>query len=117
MAKRLTGVTLLLCCAAFAAENRVLVYTRSYTPDGKGYVHENIATSVEAIRQLGGVGGFGVENTDDPAVFTPDKLKTFQAIVFANSNNEAFTSDAQRDAFKAFVQGGGGIVGIHSASG
>ena len=29
-----------------AAEKRVLVYTRNYTKDGKGYVHDNIATSI-----------------------------------------------------------------------
>jgi uncharacterized protein len=117
MPKRLTGLSLLLCCAALAADNRVLVYTRSYTPDGKGYVHDNIATSVEAIRQLGASHGFTVDHSEDPAIFTPEKLRLYRAIVFSNSNNEAFTSDAQRDAFKAFVQGGGGVVGIHSASG
>ena len=29
--------------AASAADKKVLVYTRNYTPDGKGYVHDNIA--------------------------------------------------------------------------
>lgn len=117
MLRRLTGLCLLLGCAGFAAENRVLVYTRSFTPDGKGYIHENIATSVEAIRQLGAGSGFAVDHSEDPGVFTPANLKKYRAIIFSNSNNEAFTNDEQRDAFKAFVQGGGGIVGIHSASG
>jgi uncharacterized protein len=115
--RKLTALSLLLCCAALAADNRVLVYTRSYTADGKGYIHENIAASVEAIRQLGASHGFAVDHSEDPATFTRGKLKSYRAIVFSNSNNEAFTDDAQRDAFKAFVQGGGGVVGIHSASG
>jgi type 1 glutamine amidotransferase len=37
--------------------------------------------------------------------------------VFSNSNNEAFSDQAQRDAFKQYIEAGGGFVGIHSASG
>jgi type 1 glutamine amidotransferase len=100
-----------------ATQPRVLVYTRNYTPDGKGYVHDNIASSVEAIRKMGVEKGFAVDASDDPAVFTAANLKQYAAIVFSNSNNEAFASDAQRDAFKAYIEAGGGFVGIHSASG
>jgi uncharacterized protein len=102
---------------AEAAEPRVLVYTRNHVTNGKGYVHENIATSVETIRQLGAEHGFAVDHSDDPAVFTPENLKQYRALVFSNSNNEAFATDAQRDAFKRYIQAGGGLVGIHSASG
>jgi type 1 glutamine amidotransferase len=117
MWKQLTGIFVVLCAVATGAEQRVLVYTRNFTPDGKGYVHENIATSVEAIRQLGARAGFAVDHSDDPEMFTREKLRPYRAIVFSNSNNEAFTNDAQRAAFKAYVQSGGGIVGIHSATG
>jgi type 1 glutamine amidotransferase len=96
---------------------RVLVYTRNYTPDGKGYVHDNIAASVEAIRKMGVESGFAVDASDDPAVFTDANLKQYAGLVFANSNNEAFANDEQRAAFKRFIQAGGGFVGIHSASG
>jgi type 1 glutamine amidotransferase len=108
---------LLGVAAAQAANPKILVYTRSYTPDGKGYVHDNIAASVAAIRKMGAENGFGVDASDDPAVFTTANLKQYRALVFANSNNEAFTNDAQREAFKAFIHAGGGFVGIHSASG
>lgn len=96
---------------------RVLVYTRNYTPDGKGYVHDNIAASVEAIRKMGAESGFGVDASDDPAVFTDANLKRYAALVFANSNNEAFANDGERDAFKHYIEAGGGFVGLHSASG
>jgi uncharacterized protein len=96
---------------------KVLVYTRNYTPDGKGYVHDNIASSVEAIKNMGAEKGFAVDASDDPAVFTDANLKQYSVLVFSNSNNEAFTNDAQRDAFKHFIEAGGGFVGIHSASG
>ena len=100
-----------------AAQRRILVYTRNYTPDGKGYVHDNIASSVVAIRKMGAEKSFAVDVSDDPATFSETNLKQYAAIVFSNSNNQAFSSDAQRNAFKRYIESGGGFVGIHSASG
>jgi len=100
-----------------AAEKRILVYTRNYTPDGKGYVHDNIAASVEAIRKMGREHGFLVDHSEDPALFTPATLARYAAIVFSNSNNEAFSDDSQRQALERYVRSGGGLVGIHSATG
>jgi uncharacterized protein len=99
------------------AQPRVLVYTRNYTPDGKGYVHDNIAASVAAIRKMGAEEGFAVDASDDPAVFSDANLHQYAALVFSNSNNQAFSDDAQRDAFKRYIEAGGGFVGLHSASG
>ena len=99
------------------AEDRVLVYTRNFVTNGKGYVHDNIATSVETIKALGAENGFLADASDDPKVFTTQNLKRYKAIVFSNSNHEAFENDQQREAFKKFVQGGGGVVGIHIATG
>jgi type 1 glutamine amidotransferase len=112
----LAGTALQVSLAAASAQpaaSRILVYTRN----GKGYVHDNIASSVAAIRKMGSENGFAVETGDDPAVFTDATLKTYKAVVFSNSNNEAFTSDAQRDAFERYIKAGGGFAAIHSASG
>jgi type 1 glutamine amidotransferase len=103
--------------AAWAADVRVLVYTRNHVTNGKGYVHDNIATSVEAIRQLASENGFAVDRSEDPSVFTAENLQRYRALIFSNSNNEAFANDEQRHAFAAFIKRGGGFVGIHSASG
>jgi type 1 glutamine amidotransferase len=110
-------LVLWIIAPAFAAEKRILVYTRNFTPDGKGYVHDNIAASVEAIRRMGAENGFAVEASDDPSVFTAENLERYKALVFSSSNNEAFSADAQRDAFKRYIKSGGGFVGIHSATG
>lgn len=104
---------LLLASLALGAQDKILVYTKN----GKGYVHENIATSVEAIRSLGAENGFSADASDDPKVFAPDNLKQYKAIVFSNSNNEGFDTDEQREAFRKYVQSGGGVAGIHIASG
>jgi type 1 glutamine amidotransferase len=99
--------------SAGLAAKRVLVYTRN----GKGYVHDNIQTSAEAVKKMGADNGFAVDVTDDPNFFTDATLKQYNALVFANTNNEAFLNDTQRDAFKHYIESGGGFVGLHSASG
>lgn len=100
-----------------AAEKKILVYTRNFVSTGKGFVHDNIATCAAAIQKMGQENGFAVDVSEDPKLFTDATLKQYQALVFANSNNEAFENDEQRDAFKRYIQAGGGFVGIHSASG
>lgn len=99
------------------AQDRLLIYTRNYTPDNKGFVHDNIAASVESLKIIAEQIHMPADVSDDPTIFTPDNLRRYKVMVFSNSNNEAFSTDAQRDAFKAWIEHGGGWVGIHSASG
>ncbi|RZU39508.1 type 1 glutamine amidotransferase [Edaphobacter modestus] len=110
-------LVLSLSAAVLHAETKVLVYTRNYTPDGKGYVHDNIATSVEAIKKMGAESHFSVDSSDSSDVFTDANLRQYAALIFANSNNEAFTTDDQRAAFKRYIQSHHSFVAIHSASG
>ena len=53
------------------AGSQVLVYTKN----GKGYVHDNIASAVACIQQLGKTNNFKVDVSDDPSVFTEANLK------------------------------------------
>src|SRR4051812_23314603 len=81
---------LLLASDAFGADagkKKVLVYTRNHVTNGKGFVHDNIACSVDAMKKMGAESGFDVDTSDDPTVFTPDNLKQYSAIVFSNANN------------------------------
>ena len=96
-----------------APHKKVLVYTRN----GKGFVHDNIASAVAAIQKMGKENAFVVDATDDPNFITDATLSQYDTIVFADSNNEAFTSNGQRDTFQKFIENGGGYVGIHSATG
>ncbi|NIJ51268.1 ThuA domain-containing protein [Dyadobacter arcticus] len=92
---------------------KVLVYTRN----GKGYVHDNVARSIVAIQALGKQHGFAVDSTSDASKFTEENLKQYDALIFSNTNNDVFDSDAQRVALMRYIQAGGNFVGIHSASG
>ena len=135
--RRYLALALLSCAVSLAAasERRVLVYTKN----GKGYVHDNIAASVVALKKLGAENHFIVDVSDDPAVFTFRNLRRYNALIFDNANNEIFETEAQKAALQCYVRGprrvqspkgqeqaaswwveppsGGGFVGIHSASG
>jgi type 1 glutamine amidotransferase len=95
----------------------VLIYTRNHKPDGKGFVHDNIAVCAAALTELCAAAGLKAEVSDDPAFFEADRLATREAVVFANSNNEAFATDAQRGALLDYVYRGGAFMGVHSATG
>ena len=115
----------ILLAAAFslslhaAGQPSVLVYTHNgLALDGKkGYVHDNITDCVKAIEKIGAENKFKVVHSDNPAVFTNSNLKSYRAIIFANSNNKAFENEQERKAFQDYIQHGGGFVGIHSATG
>jgi len=109
----LAGLILFSSLDLFAAEPRVLVYQKN----GKGFVHDNLAASAAAIQELGKQNGFGVDVSTNAEVFSDEMLKKYQALIFANSNNEAFENNEQRAAFQRYIRGGGGFVGIHSSTG
>lgn len=96
-----------------AEGKKVLIYTRN---SWDGYIHDNIAASVKALQEICADLGVETEVTDSPAVFTPEKLAGFDGIVFANTNNQAFTSEDQRLAFQEFIRSGKGFAGVHCSS-
>src|SRR3546814_5859107 len=58
-----------------------------------------------------------VDATEDPSVVTDVNVKQYDSLVFSNTNNDVFDTDAQRVALMRYIQAGGGFVGIHAASG
>jgi type 1 glutamine amidotransferase len=92
-------------------EKNVLIYTKN----GEGYVHKNIPHSVEALKKLCVENGIKYEVTEDPSWFTEENLANCDALIFSNTNNEAFETDAQKIAFQRYIQAGGSWVGIHSS--
>jgi len=93
--------------------SQVLVYTKN----GPGYVHDNIASAVNCIQELGKVHHFKVVVSDDPTVFNEANLKKFQLLIFTSTNNDVFDNDDQRVAFRRYIEAGGGFVGVHSVTG
>lgn len=109
-------VALLVFMLAFACtsdnKKQILIYTKN----GEGYVHENIAASVAALEKICAAEGILTEVSEQPTVFTPENLERYDAIVFSNSNNEGFDTDAQKKAFQDYIRNGGGFAAIHSAN-
>ncbi len=91
---------------------RVLIYTKN----GKGYVHKNIPTSIKALKEICAGLKISADASDNPADFTSENLKKYDALIFSNTNNEVFDTDQQKKALQEFIRGGGGFVGIHSAN-
>ena len=88
-----------------------------FTKNGKGYVHENIPSSIAAFQKLGAELHFTVDTTTNSAWFTDDNLKKYEVVIFSNTNNDVFDTEQQKIAFMRYMQAGGSFMGIHSASG
>src|SRR5690606_21622083 len=65
------------------AEFRVLVFSRT-----AGFRHGSIEDGVAAVRKLGEENRFAVEASEDRAVFSPENLKRFQAVIFLNTTGD-----------------------------
>lgn len=76
---------------------------------------ECIASGTAAIDQLGQDNGFAVDATEDATVFTDDTLADYDAVVFLCTTGDVL-NDTQQGAFERYIQGGGGYLGVHSAS-
>jgi type 1 glutamine amidotransferase len=80
-------------------------------------VHENIPSAVAGIQALGKQHGFRVDTSADPSVMTEQNLKRYTLLIFPSTNNDVFDTDAQRLAFRRYIEAGGGFVGVHSVTG
>jgi uncharacterized protein len=54
--------------------------------------------------------------TENGAVFNPRDLSRVQATVWNNTSGDVLTQD-QKQAFRSYIENGGGFVGIHGAGG
>jgi type 1 glutamine amidotransferase len=89
-----------------AAAPRLLAYTRT-----TAYRHDSIPAAVTALRTLG---PFEVTATEDPAAFE-QPLDDYAAVVFLSTSGEVLTP-VGREHLTAYVESGGGFVGVHAAA-
>lgn len=100
-----------------AQPRRVLIY--NFT---RGTYHdEAIAWATRALELMGEkTGAFTTTASIDASVFTPEKLREFDAVVMNNTMLNVFgppeTEEARMRALIDFVRGGKGVVGIHAAN-
>ena len=120
MSKPILILFLLICSFGFSFAQKgqlknanVLVYTKN----GKGYIHDNIPAAVKAIQAIAQTEKFNVTVSNDPSIFTQEKLSKFSMLIFPSTNNDVFDTDDQRLAFRRYIEAGGCFVGIHSVTG
>ncbi|UED87592.1 ThuA domain-containing protein [Streptomyces profundus] len=80
-----------------------------------GFRHGSIPAAITAVEELGEEHGFAVTETQDASVFTDEQLAHYAAVVLYTDGEDTLNAD-QRQAFERFVQGGGGVAGLHSSS-
>lgn len=88
----------------------ILVFSKT-----NGFRHEEAIPAANALfARVAKDKGWGYFETENGATFSPEILARFDAVVFNNTSGDVFTP-AQRAAFKAFLERGGGYVGLHAA--
>ena len=54
--------------------------------------------------------------TENAAIFNPAQLGRFKAVVWNSVSGDVLTTE-QRQAFRSWIEGGGGFVGLHGSGG
>lgn len=91
-------------------ENGVLIFSKT-----NGYRHAGaIEASLPVFQQMAEENDWSIFITDNGAVFNPEQLARFSVVVWNNTSGKVL-NDEQRQAFRAYLEGGGGFVGIHAA--
>lgn len=128
------SIALALKAAPSKEKRRVLIYGISFGPH-----RTTIRTAQQVFALLGEkTGAFEAVVSEDLANFEADKLRQFDAVIFANTTGEVFCRPADKVQFQAlsadekrrqekiaarlvknlddYVRSGGGFMGIHSAT-
>ncbi|MEO7959945.1 MAG: ThuA domain-containing protein, partial [Ginsengibacter sp.] len=96
---------------AFAKQNPgVLVFCKT-----AGYHHSSIAVGIVAIQKLGAENNFNVDTSSDANNINSENLKQYKAVIFLSTTGDIL-NDEQQEAFKKYIEAGGGFMGIHAAT-
>ncbi|MGE3690230.1 MAG: ThuA domain-containing protein [Novosphingobium sp.] len=88
----------------------VLIFSKT-----NGFRHEEaIPAGNKFFAELANARGWGHFQTENGAVMSPAILSRFDVVVFDNASGDMFSPD-QQAALKAWLENGGGYVGLHAA--
>lgn len=102
-------IATLLPRASAAEQFRALVFSKTLM-----YRHASITNGIAMLKRLAAENQFSVEATEDSAAFTPENLSRYKVLVFLSTSGDVL-NDSQQEAFKTFIESGGGFVAIHAA--
>ncbi|OSC99916.1 class I glutamine amidotransferase-like protein [Trametes coccinea BRFM310] len=89
---------------------RVLIYSAT-----RDFRHDSIPTAVDALVAHGPTANITFDHTEDETWFTDDRLQQYDGIVFLSNTGEVL-NEAEKAAFQRWLDLGGNLIGIHSAS-
>lgn len=82
-----------------------------------GFVHEEAIPAADAMfRQIAEDNGWDIFITDNAASHNAADLQRFAAVVWNNVSGDVLT-EQQRADFRAWLEGGGGWLGVHGSGG
>ena len=76
----------------------------------------SIQAGNKALVEIAQKRGWGVYVTENSAVFNPEQLARFDAVIWDSVIGDVLTLD-QRKSFRDYLEGGGSFIGIHGAGG
>lgn len=112
-------VLMLAACAMLPPRHESPILIFSHTT---GYRHASIEPGREALKALVEAEGATAVLSEDPDIFSGERLRAFSAIVLLNTTTDPrmpeseWLTGARRQALRQFVRSGGGVVGIHAAA-
>ncbi len=90
----------------------LLVFTKT-----NGFRHEEaIPAGLERVEEIAARRGWSIFHTENGAVFNAEQLARFSATIWHNTSGDTLNEEQKR-GFKAWLESGGGFVGIHGAGG
>ncbi len=88
----------------------ILIFSKT-----NGFRHDEAVIAANAMfRDLAKQNGWSVYETENGAVHSPELLARFKAVVWSNASGDVLSNE-QRAALKAYIENGGGFIGIHAA--
>jgi len=96
--------------AAAQTPFKVLVFSKTAE-----FRHASITNGIITIQQLASTNNFIVDATEDANAFTALNLAQYKVVVFLLTTGDVLDTN-QQVAFTAFIEAGGGYVGVHSAA-
>ena len=87
----------------------ILIFSKT-----NSFRHDSIPAGNKALEAIARKHGWGVFATENAAVFNSAQLGRFKAVVWNNVSGDVLLPD-QKAAFRAYIENGGGFVGIHAA--
>lgn len=108
-----------MCCLFSCSEKiekdtrqgkQILLFSKT-----KAFRHDCIEPGTKALTGYLEKKGITVQHSEDTVLFTNDKLKAFDAVVFFQTSGNILGDEAQL-VFQSYIRSGKGFAGVHAAA-